>query len=607
MALNINKLLLKKGWTGAEVGRLLMASVIDDIKNHGNPDHKPLFTQAQYERMATNLRTERDSITLSAYVALHESTLQLFNKAQGLHQQLWHGYYRRLNAVQNCILATEEQRIKEQHAPLILTARQYEQAKQSVREKKKLQQESFQSLLFSCLTAFLMPPDDMDTPANIDAVMDELAEQPAKLSGNLLEVYNSKERTQPDYYTLPDGRRSDQMTAEEWQAAKDALFMEQHQLTINGRPATLEETREHYKQERKKLYVKTLFAGADAVRSLYAKLTETSLDDYSDADILDAWARAISKDTAGKSALTCSYSLLEAVEEAMAEPPRVEPHYNNAPELTKWDALYECQRYYAGKTPHADKKEGLRAFKKDYPALYAAMESYLKESVPAMRDLKPQQYYKPCVSWGELAELGIAHYRGEVEPFPDEIREEVTGIPQAAGLHHIAILQDDDRASYTEPPSLLSHFSIDELLENPQAAPWRAELQGSIPLMQQAYSYINAFNLAMEMLGEIYDIDGMEAVQQDIIYTLDTRIASLNERTCNLFAQMSGSREEKHRRQAVMLNEFQYIDCRAWKPTQAAVDAFREELEAIGTGKDARAKLNVFQLDAMIQKLAERR
>ena len=264
MALNINKLLLKKGWTGAEVGKLLMASVIDDIKHHGDPDHKPLFTQAQYERMATNLRTERDSITLRAYVSLHESTLQLFNKAQGLHQQLWHGYYRRLNVVQNCMLATEEQRIKEQYAPLILTARQYEKAKVDVREKKQQQQESFQSLLFSLLMVFLSD-DDIETPASVDAALDELAEQPAKLSGNLLEVYKS--RRSPDYYTLPDGRRSDKMSAEEWQAAKDKLFMEQHQLTINGRAATLEETIEHFREKRKQLHIKTLFAGADADRN----------------------------------------------------------------------------------------------------------------------------------------------------------------------------------------------------------------------------------------------------------------------------------------------------------------------------------------------------
>lgn len=109
MALNINKLLLKKGWTGAEVGKLLMASLINDLKHHGEPDHKPLFTQAQFDRMASKLPTERDYLVLNMYITLYDSVSTVFNKSQALMQQAWHGYYRYIMHVSFSMNAEQEQ------------------------------------------------------------------------------------------------------------------------------------------------------------------------------------------------------------------------------------------------------------------------------------------------------------------------------------------------------------------------------------------------------------------------------------------------------------------------------------------------------------------
>lgn len=110
MAININKLLLKKGWKGAEVGRLLMASMLHDIKHYQEPDYKPLFTQAQYERMASNLSTQRDYMVLDVYSTLYDSVSTLYNKAGMLMQQAWHGYYRYIMHISSTMWAEQEQR-----------------------------------------------------------------------------------------------------------------------------------------------------------------------------------------------------------------------------------------------------------------------------------------------------------------------------------------------------------------------------------------------------------------------------------------------------------------------------------------------------------------
>ena len=48
MAKSIDSLLKKKGWSGEEVGKALIASVIHDVKHRGEPDFKPLFSQSDF-------------------------------------------------------------------------------------------------------------------------------------------------------------------------------------------------------------------------------------------------------------------------------------------------------------------------------------------------------------------------------------------------------------------------------------------------------------------------------------------------------------------------------------------------------------------------------
>ena len=55
--MNIKTILNKKTWRGDEVGKALIASLINDIVNAGK-DWKPLFPQSEYNRMVDSLQTE---------------------------------------------------------------------------------------------------------------------------------------------------------------------------------------------------------------------------------------------------------------------------------------------------------------------------------------------------------------------------------------------------------------------------------------------------------------------------------------------------------------------------------------------------------------------
>ena len=70
----INRLLNKKGWTGVEVGKALVASIVHDIKHQSEPDYKPLFSQSDFDKMESSLSTERDYLAYGVYRDIYSGT-----------------------------------------------------------------------------------------------------------------------------------------------------------------------------------------------------------------------------------------------------------------------------------------------------------------------------------------------------------------------------------------------------------------------------------------------------------------------------------------------------------------------------------------------------
>ena len=93
MANSIKSLLSKKGWTGEEVGKALIASLLNDIRYQGQ-EHELLFTQADFDKMESSLSTDRDYLAYGVYRDIYSSIVDTYNRGQGLYQQFYNGYYR---------------------------------------------------------------------------------------------------------------------------------------------------------------------------------------------------------------------------------------------------------------------------------------------------------------------------------------------------------------------------------------------------------------------------------------------------------------------------------------------------------------------------------
>lgn len=597
MANSIKSLLSKKGWTGEEVGKALIASLLNDIRYQGQ-EHELLFTQADFDKMESSLSTDRDYLAYGVYRDIYSSIVDTYNRGQGLYQQFYNGYYRYVMHLQGAMKA--DHALKEaEYYPLIMTEEQYRKAERETVEEKKRFGESFYSLVFTLLEYFLNALDNGEkVPADIAKAIEATKKEPAK-GHALYSSYN--ELMGEGYYTLPDGTRSDQMTSEEWQEALKKLYLSSHKLTINGRPATAEETIQHYNGNRLLKGWELFFRGADAIKEAYRERTGKELPEAGEQEILDELELVL--DGIGKAPYNpLRSSLYELYTE---ETPTEWHYYTEAPEgLTAYDLLDLIIDESGSYADLAEQKAKLKAFKTEYKDLYTALEAYIKENVPRAGQLKPAQLYKEFIGWGELAEHKVGGFESFLATNTREIIEYLSrqGLKFAdrkrAMFRGIAIIQQPESyqltesGDYKEATNPLSGLdSIDNIAEDNQKRIEIEELQHH--LFIPALSYLYAYNALIDLIGAVYDIDGIEVAKVDTSY-FESQLEGFNRLLYSFYYTVDGDKEEKARKRELIKEIFSPVYAENYKPTAEAIATVKEELSKLGISSTARKKLKDF-------------
>lgn len=591
MANNIKNLLSKKGWTGTEVGKALVASIIHDIRHQSEPGYKPLFSQSDFDKMESSLNTERDYLAYGVYRDIYSGLIDAYNRGQGLYQQFYNGYFRYLMHLQGAIKADNALKQAEYY-PLIMTEEQYRKAEFETIEEKKRIGESFYSLIFTLLEYFLNALDKGESekvPADIAKAIEATKKEPAK-GHALYSSYN--ELMGEGYYSLPDGRRSDQMTSEEWQKALEGLYLSTHKLTIND--------------NRLIKGWELFFRGADAIKDTYREQTGKELPEADEQEILEELELVL--DGIGKA----PYSpLRNSLYELCAEETPTEWHYyTEAPEgLTAYDLLdlITDSSAYA----KTDNKAHLKQFKTEYKALYNALEAYIKENVPRAGQLKPAQLYKEFIGWGELAEHKVGNFESLLATNTREIIEHLgrQGLKFAdrkrAMFRGIAIIQQPEsyqlteNGDYKEAINPLSGLdSLDNIAEDNQKCIEIEELQHH--LFIPALSYLYAYNALIELIGAVYDIDGIEVAKFDTSY-FESQLEGFNVLLYSFYYNVYGDKEEKARKRELIKEVFSPVYAEDYKPTEEAIATVKEELSKLGISSTARKTLKDFE--SLIAKL----
>lgn len=603
----LKNLLKKKGWTGEEVGKLLIASMLNDIKQLEQQNKEPLFSQSDFEKIESTLTSDRDYITYGVYRDLYSSIIDSFNRGQAIYQQFFNGYSRLFAELREAQNADDAQASMD-NTPLIMTENQYNRLEAEAVKTLRDYKESYYSLFFYILEKFL--DAGAEAPEPIRNAIEATKNIPAEKI-TFSRSYN--EQMGEGYYSLPDGRRSDQMTNEEWQTALAEYFLDTHKLTINGEPATIEETVQHYNQNRLMLCYELFFKGAKAIKKEILERTG-KVSTFTDEELEEALEDII--DDLGKAKFNPA---TEEIEEALDFSTSTVWHtYEELPDgLTAYDLLDLIA--YNSHNEETDKKKHLKVFKDEYTELYAALNAYIEENVPKARGLKPNQLYKDIVSWGELADSGVIGYSSRIQPDDKEIvqfwtegddttenksKRLRTGLKGIAILKHPAPSQTDENGDYVEQSSPLHYFqSLYSLEEDEKTI---ENLQGYITnLINPALGYLYAFNALMEIIGKVYDLPELAEVAYFDTSLFESKMRAYNNLLYFFYHNVYGNEAEKQYKRTIIKEIFTPLESDPLKPSQKTIDEITTELIKIGLSSEARKKLKY--LDAFIDRLMDSR
>ena len=128
MANSLDAILKKKGWTGEEVGKVLIYSLIDNYKQtlSGNPDAKPILSDSQMRNMISSIKSPEQGRIYNRYVELNNWLQKYFSIAMHNYQQAKETLARLCITINTAHAAEENYRYIE-NLPAIMTQKQYDE------------------------------------------------------------------------------------------------------------------------------------------------------------------------------------------------------------------------------------------------------------------------------------------------------------------------------------------------------------------------------------------------------------------------------------------------------------------------------------------------
>lgn len=619
MARDLKGLLSKKGWTGEEVGKALIASLVNDIKHLGQT-YEPLFTQDDLTRMVKNLQTDRDRNVFNFYQNIHTGIVEAYNRGQAQHQQFYNGFYRLLLNLRQCQTAEEALKIEDE-SPLVMTQSQYDRYYKEAEEKMAGYTDSFIGVMFSLIEYFINNEDE--APEDIKKAIEATKEEPVT-NPNILSSYN---RTYGlGYYTLPDGRRSDEMELDEWGEALKELYLKHHKYKVNGVTQDYEETISHFNTQRLIKAYKMFYYGIDSVKEAYKNYYGEEMAEEEEQDYFNALKRFLSfpemeqifdrRKKAESPLFNLDSEIIELIDGNLRGYQTEWNYYEEPPaDLTKYDLLEDVREVYSFYA--VENIEEIQPFIDDYPELYKVLEAYIKKNIPQLKKLKPADYVKDnSISWVTLAELNIADYKRLCSVDDDDIRQlffkeneddiQLYKMRAKSHANGIAILKNpkswqvDESGDFKETHKRKALFRGIDIIDSTL----HTELEICLnSLLKPSIAYILSYNALMDILAETYSIADLEEAKLSTLQ-FESQIDAYNNLFFMYYSEVYGTEEERERKRKLIKENFSPIDIEELKPTEEAKDKLKAELDKIAKSKGSNDKLKDF--DYFISVLSER-
>lgn len=494
--MNIKTLLNKKGWTGRELGIIELTNMCVLFKQSlsGVADPKPLVEQGQFQKMLNSITDSYHGKIYNGYISIHE-WLKLHYNIRMAHEQQAQLRFRDLSSIITEVMMAEDVYRFEAQLPVIMTQKQYNDEKAKGR-KQWLQGDDGDPGRGDSLHAMVCRA--------VDYYAEQLIKEPSKPNPlkPIRKKYVAEAITSPliraryneakdnGYWLLEDGtgRRSDQMTDEEWQAAITIPKMTEARMR-------------------------------DRASFMYSGMTTSEAEDAQKKKDLED----------GLGSLTTWHIYEEFPED-----------------LSKWDVitdLFTVWRIYSEAfeimNPDPEKyMEDLKDFYAEFREIILLMLKDIDEKwyggKAGLVDLPLEQWDTVCFDWTEIYERDLYGFQAETDR-----TELLFDKNQKAIFNGIAILQEgefntrhiDERGYYQQPD--ISHSSFSESLESffPESERFAYNLESvesSRESLLDSYYYLKAFNIAIDMIAERFDVPEVEVFKTDL-GRIEAQIEAINE------------------------------------------------------------------------------
>lgn len=598
--MDIKKVLRKKKLKGAEIGKLLilnMAHLYKQALAH-EKEPKPLFTAEEFRRALDSIDDWEEGQIYNRYVGLNNFLQQFQGITLSYENQVEYTVTRLISILMTAdTIETAKDYIAE--LPIIMTEKQYKDFREK-RIHEQLVDEDGKPLWSD---VFLLVDDA------IHGLMDDLeknpkAKNPLKpikkkyqservTSEIILSKYN--EIAGEGYYTLEDGRRSDEMTSEEWQ---QALLSPKQKRVID---AVTEYTRENPSES----------------------LEDILSDEKNDSIFKSYLAKASSLYYGGSEEESDREAERVQRETGYGTQPAQWHYYENPPEdLSKWDVLElgELHNFYPalyGEGTNEEYLEELKDFVNEFRELVdvvlADIDSKYFKGEEGISNIPLEEWGSIGWEWQELYNKNYYHFRADKEDdialfggYNDSSRAVLNGVAiLKKGTFNSRLI--DENGYYKDPaPIGIDGISKTAGLEqyttkNKDYIANLEKLESDREAILQALKWLYGYNKALELTAEYIELPEL-MIFRATVEEYEQRVDALNGLIFFLYRRIHEHRgntaEERERKLEVLRDNFTPLDYEKYKNPPA---------KNIQQAKEALKGLKVYEIQngTMIKLLAE--
>lgn len=546
VSIDVKKILKKKKPKGNEIGQLLILSTL--FKGD-----KPLFTQAEYDNMVKSVDNENDVKLYNTYLNVHNKIIQDQAALELFKQQALNGYTTLSSSIQEAI-SYEAARRTIAEFPLIMTENQYNELLQQAMDMQRNITLTYYGLMFHCIGYFTGEYTEKipKPPEPLKIALENLKSQPVS---NPLIFDIICRQWHLGSYALPDGRKSNEIALDEYNAELERLLSQKNGGKDNVEMYWLYDLK------------------ADEITIKHDAWTNNRI-----ADILDL-------------EFICDYSEIS--------------------NYSKYDVLFgERNILEVLMGDINDKKlsplDIFHLFKGEFAELYYTLKSYLgnRKGLEVYRTAANElDIFEKTITWGELADNRIMNFGyymkvsdRDILDMIDQEKDFNCGVKNGIAIIKDPSEDDLDENGYYKNTRLdfadTMFRSVNKFYESEIATEYFKDTREQIYI--SALREIFAYDIYYDVLASETGIDELRELKADEeLFALQA--ADINKKTTTLAKYVSEAYSAGGEKELLKIKTvFPLININSLKPSKKAIETFKKEISGLNIFNEPVRLYNAF-------------